>query len=429
MKKYISIFILSLISFNIAQADKKADVKTPNGSPVIAWIYDETSDAQRESMDNYCRQKHPNAIMIKNGKYSATRTYNCHSYAWHMSEGGDARWIGVGSTAHEDIYMTDGSYIEVLEGTTPRKVSYAQDDHSAITTDQQGWFISKWGSYSLMRHAANDCPYNSNGLKYFIRSSLFTLSGNSVICNGNTAVYSLNYKPAGTITWNVSSGLRIVSGQGTASITVEPTTSAGTQGTVSVSFGTSARKTMSKLIALNSVNVTSITGATKVGLNSQQTYTANPSYWYQNMDWRWEVATSVYPKPSYTSINSQLTITFTNAGAYTLRCWVQTPCGNGGTGYLYVTVGQYYSAQLDPQTGLLTITTNDDFIADSRLSNNASASCTYELINAAKGVNILKGNFKHENGVSTYVNNLSKGVYVLRITGENGVIETFKFNY
>ena len=38
MKKYISIFILSLISFNIAQADKKADVKTPNGSPVIAWI-------------------------------------------------------------------------------------------------------------------------------------------------------------------------------------------------------------------------------------------------------------------------------------------------------------------------------------------------------------------------------------------------------
>lgn len=151
-------------------------------------------------MDNYCRQKHPNAIMIKNGKYSATRTYNCHSYAWHMSEGGHARWIGVGSTAHEDIYMTDGSYIEVLEGTIPRKVSYAQDDHSAITTDQQGWFISKWGSYSLMRHAANDCPYNSNGLKYFIRSSLFTLSGNSVICNGNTAVYSLNYKPAGTIT-------------------------------------------------------------------------------------------------------------------------------------------------------------------------------------------------------------------------------------
>lgn len=77
MKKYIyiSIFILSLISFNIAQANKKADVKTPNGSPVIAWIYDETSDAQRESMDNYCRQKHPNAIMIKNGKYSATRTY------------------------------------------------------------------------------------------------------------------------------------------------------------------------------------------------------------------------------------------------------------------------------------------------------------------------------------------------------------------
>lgn len=186
---------------------------------------------------------------------------------------------------------------------------------------------------------------------------------------------------------------------------------------------------MSKLIALNSVNVTSITGATKVGLNSQQTYTANPSYWYQNMDWRWEVATSVYPKPSYTSINSQLTITFTNAGAYTLRCWVQTPCGYGGTGYLYVTVGQYYSAQLDPQTGLLTITTNDDFIADRHLSNNASASCTYELINAAKGVNILKGNFKHENGVSTYVNNLSKGVYVLRITGENGVIETFKFNY
>ncbi|MDO5430210.1 hypothetical protein [Parabacteroides sp.] len=325
----------------------------------------------------------------------------------------------------EDIYMTDGSYEEVYSGTSPRKVSYASSDHSAVTTDQDGWFISKWANRLLMRHRYDDCPFNSTSLRYYIKSSLFKMEGNTSICNGGTNGYSINYQPKNPITWSVSSGLQIVSGQGTTSVIVKATTSSKTQGSITVKFG---KKTISKSISINGVDVASITGPTQVKLNTTQTYTANPNYWFDNMDWRWEVATSVYPKPMYSTINSQLTVSFTQEGSYTLRCWVQSPCGvSTGTGYLYVMVGRYYSVQLDPQINLLSISKNDDFISGYNLLPKAL--CTYELISVERGVIVSSGTFNADNGLSTYVNNLSKGAYVLKITSGDGKIETHKLNY
>jgi hypothetical protein len=113
-------------------------------------------NAQAESL-------YPNATRIGD----ASNTYNCHAYAWYVSEGGKRVWIGTSSATAEDIYWTDGSYIEVSSQTDAIKVSYANDNHSAITTGTNNVFISKWGSWPLMRHVYNDCPYTSSGLKYY----------------------------------------------------------------------------------------------------------------------------------------------------------------------------------------------------------------------------------------------------------------------
>lgn len=103
------------------------------------------------------------------GDYSTTKKFNCHAYAWHITEGGANRWIGYyENNTDEHIYWQDGSYVEVT-GTVPYpgKVSYTNDDHSAITTISSGYFISKWGDKVLARHAWNNCPYTSTNLKYY----------------------------------------------------------------------------------------------------------------------------------------------------------------------------------------------------------------------------------------------------------------------
>ncbi|RXF70152.1 hypothetical protein EKH83_09740 [Arcticibacter tournemirensis] len=124
-------------------------------------------------IDSYYSNYFPNAQLLTTyDNVSSTRRFNCHGYAWYMSELADPlsspRWIGTTST-QEDIYMTDGSYTQTSGERYPGKVSYASDDHSAITTNQPGWFISKWGQAILCRHRWDDTPYNESSLKYYVK--------------------------------------------------------------------------------------------------------------------------------------------------------------------------------------------------------------------------------------------------------------------
>jgi hypothetical protein len=155
-------------------ADSPATIQTPRGSVVPAtWFLDEMSQADIYAGNAWVAENYPLATFISD----ASRTYNCHGYAWHVSEGGAKVWIGAGTTTAEDIYWQDGSYYEVTEASAPEKVSYADDDHSAITTSTAGTFRSKWGQLSLVEHASCYCPYTSTNLKYYKMTPAFpTLS-------------------------------------------------------------------------------------------------------------------------------------------------------------------------------------------------------------------------------------------------------------
>jgi hypothetical protein len=194
MKKAIlilTLFISSLSSF----ADYRADITTPNGSIVAAWIMDDMSISSKAYSDSYWSSVYPNAQMLPTfDGYSSTYRFNCHGYAWHMSELSNplssARWIGRDNAIDEDIYWTDGSYIEVSAPTYPAKVTWPESiNHSAITTDQPGWFISKWGAVPLMRHKWDDtpyAPYSSSDLKYYVRN----IPSQSIVSGGIYSVVS-----------------------------------------------------------------------------------------------------------------------------------------------------------------------------------------------------------------------------------------------
>jgi len=85
-------------------------------------------------------------------------------------EQGIDRWIGTGwyhlgdIVDPENIYMTDNSYTLMSQETYPGKVSWASGDHSAITTIQQGVFISKWNEWPLVQHAWNYSPFGTSNL-------------------------------------------------------------------------------------------------------------------------------------------------------------------------------------------------------------------------------------------------------------------------
>lgn len=235
----LGIFCISIFSY----ADYRADVLTPNGSNVVAWIMDESPNSWRVYLDDQFSMIYPNAQQIATyDDHSSSRKFNCHGYAWYMSELpnplGSPRWIGKDYQTDEDIYMTDGSYIEVSTPTYPGKVSWASGDHSAVTTSQPGWLISKWNEYPLMRHQWNDSPFGTSNLKYYISSPRPT-SPTIKATNGYTVLTYGRPSSSGTIsatpgynvrvnitangqpgyTWTLSTGIAGVSVTGSTYIT------------------------------------------------------------------------------------------------------------------------------------------------------------------------------------------------------------------
>ena len=174
MKKLIILFLSGIIFpyTSIGQCDiKMTDIFTPIGNPVVTFHTCESSKPVRDYWDKEIARDQPYAKQIKTyDGYSSTRTFNCHGYAWLRVEQGIDRWIGTGwyhlgdIVDPENIYMTDNSYTLMSQETYPGKVSWASGDHSAITTIQQGVFISKWNEWPLVQHAWNYSPFGTSNL-------------------------------------------------------------------------------------------------------------------------------------------------------------------------------------------------------------------------------------------------------------------------
>jgi hypothetical protein len=209
---------------NIAQTYVQVtNVKTPKGSTVQDVYSLTSSDATYSSSqlaaiaadlsDNY-----NGAELIDAPSYK----YNCHGYAWHISEGGNKVWIGKETVTAEDIYWTDGSYIEVTESEAT-KVSYHQSgNHSAIRLNST-WYQSKWGANVLVKHHPNDVPpsYQPSMTKKYYKLQPPTISGPDNPYSFQQITYTINNLPAGTtVTWSGSSNVSMISGQGTSQVTI-----------------------------------------------------------------------------------------------------------------------------------------------------------------------------------------------------------------
>lgn len=174
-------------------------INTPYGSQVEANIYPEMSQNDINFYTNQCKTLYPNIQVIQ----KASATYNCHAYAWFMSEGGyPTCWINEYPDLH--YFMDDGSYKKVANEYQAHKIYYYYGDHSAVNYSG-GKYLSKWGSWPLVVHAPDYCPYDTDRLDYYENQYLRKLPGRLSIEDVDSlqVVYTDDYLE---ISMNVLSG-------------------------------------------------------------------------------------------------------------------------------------------------------------------------------------------------------------------------------
>jgi hypothetical protein len=108
LKKILSliIFLIFFITIN-REIIGQAYIYTPEGKPVYVDVNSEASQAQiaawNQAGDQWVSDHTLNAARIGSASY----VYNCHAYAWSVSEGGSSYWL---NTPNEHGFWSDNSY-------------------------------------------------------------------------------------------------------------------------------------------------------------------------------------------------------------------------------------------------------------------------------------------------------------------------------
>ena len=142
-----------------------ATVLTPRGSYVVViTISDaEFTAQQKEQISATYRKEYPQATIVA----SASKKYNCHSYAWYLSSTNNKYWMNDPSK-----YMSDGSYLKLNYSNVKSgaKMYWSGEQHSAnvisvnsnAANGKKCTVQSKWGQGPIMKHNESYSPYNNS---------------------------------------------------------------------------------------------------------------------------------------------------------------------------------------------------------------------------------------------------------------------------
>lgn len=79
-----------LVALSTATCFSRTIIHTKGGKAIEVKIRAEMSKEEIQQYDEQYRKQFPEATMLS----SSSATYNCHSYAWNLSDGGDTIcWI------------------------------------------------------------------------------------------------------------------------------------------------------------------------------------------------------------------------------------------------------------------------------------------------------------------------------------------------
>lgn len=167
-KTFVFSMIFYMASVYSLALDHNATIYTRGGQAIEVRILDNFSNLEIQALNDSCAVRFPNAVILDD----ASRQYNCHCFAWYISDGGSTRcWINQKTYSNQpnlSKYWTNDYYVET-NAANAVKVFYYKSDHSAIVSPSvSGMYESKWGAWPLVRHAPGYGPYeNMNKRKYY----------------------------------------------------------------------------------------------------------------------------------------------------------------------------------------------------------------------------------------------------------------------
>ena len=203
----------------LTRADREILFYTPHNTPVPeTYVLDERIDTPAEILAarNHYGLDYPNAEEVS----GPSDTYNCHGYAWSITEGGPTVWIGLGHAGETHRFVDDGSYIPASPDTPGAKVRYLNADHSAIA-ETADIFVSKWAQYPLYRHNKNDSPFPASGatpqVAYYKRNTPIVIAGPDSTPSNTNATYSVTTTARGVTfnNWSITGGSYTITSGGT----------------------------------------------------------------------------------------------------------------------------------------------------------------------------------------------------------------------
>lgn len=176
-----------------------------------------------------------------------------------------------------------------------------------------------------------------------------------------------------------------------------------------------------------------ISGHTKLGVGSEATYSAHPSYSTSDVEYIW----SIWKNTTLWEIGNQASIAFLSQGYYVVNCSIK----DLKTGFqtnkssLEVNVSLDYGVlNLDElffkvipenQTSLRIVPRNIEF---SPIVSFNSKSVFYQLCNMSTGAIVNTGHFDKKEGSALDINSLPKGIYVLYLEIDHSTKETHKIS-
>lgn len=391
-----------------------------------------------------------NALISPTGQYAylgltandiigdASTAYNCHAYAWHLTEGNTNNvWIN-NSNGYKDLdgcYISNGNldkywsstygcFYETTEANA-EKIHYYCGDHSAVKSKtHSGKYESKWGDYPLVRHnptqVIND--YKGSYRRYYVKP---VIAGVKDLCKSWTYTFTVTNAPAG-FTWDKSSNLTLT-GTGN-SVTVSAT--GGSSGWISIKLGTTELIRRYVSVSTGSPVFDYIEGPDEVTVSSLsyswQAHFDN----YSTISYSWSVGgtpSSWYICHYYSS--SSIDICFLQPAYYLLQVTGENACGTG-YGSMNIDVSNpypYSSAYPNPASNILNVEIDQDAYANSKVSaqkvtnvKTLPSTVTYDIRLYDNMGNMLRRTTTKGGKVEFNVANLPNGIYVLHIYDGSG---------
>lgn len=250
----------------------------------------------------------------------------------------------------------------------------------------------------------------------------YKINGPSIVDLNNT-IYQIPDASAKQVTWTTSNDITIITGQGTNQVTVKGYNS-GATGYIRASFvDIEGNVTIEKNVHVGGPIVSSIYGPTNVRTNSSITYTANPIFDSNIGNYNWSINPS--SGVSIGSYRHQCEVKFSNTGYYTLICRGSLPSGElyGVGSSISISVSQYYNISKDAQSKIIKVEYNMPNDYNTAYVPNGK----YYLYNSGTGVLVSEGDIKHNVDYLDF-NNITNGIYILKLETNNNMYETHKIN-